>query len=126
MAEAVKKIKEAKESRVAHQLPDPKGWKILVALPEVKTQTEGGIYMPDSLSSAEHTASIVGCVLKLGPLAYGDENKFPTGPWCKEGDWIVMRSYSGTRIRVHDQELRLINDDTGEAVVEDPRGVARA
>ena len=82
--------------------------------------------MPDSLSSAEHTASIVGCVLKLGSLAYRDVKKFPTGPWCKEGDWILMRSYSGTRVRIHDKEFRLINDDTVEAVVEDPRGVSRA
>jgi co-chaperonin GroES (HSP10) len=59
-------------------------------------------------------------------MAYGDEKKFPTGPWCKVGDWVVFRAYSGTRVKIHGREFRLINDDTVEAVVEDPRGVVRA
>ena len=65
-------------------------------------------------------------VLKMGDLCYKDKDKFPLGPWCKEGDWVIFRAYSGTRIRIHGREFRLINDDTVEAVVEDPRGVSRA
>ena len=64
--------------------------------------------------------------MKVGPEAYADEKRFPSGPWCKEGDWIVMRAYSGTRIRVHGQEFRIINDDSVEAVVDNPMGVVRA
>ena len=62
----------------------------------------------------------------MGPDCYKDYAKFPTGPWCSEGDWVVMRAYSGTRINIHGKEFRLINDDTVEAVVNDPRGIQRA
>ena len=73
----------------------------------------------------ETIGSVVGLVLKMGDLAYKDERKFPTGAWCEPGDYILMRSYSGTRISVRGQEFRLINDDTVEAVVSDPRGVVK-
>jgi co-chaperonin GroES (HSP10) len=64
--------------------------------------------------------------MKLGDMAYKDESRFPTGPWCKEGDFVLVRPYSGTRIKLHGTEWRIINDDTVEAVVEDPRGLSRA
>jgi len=83
------------------------------------------VYIPEERRSAEETASIVGFVIKMGDLCYQDESKFPTGPWCKEGDWVMFRAYSGTRFKVHSAEFRLINDDTVEAVVQDPRGVRR-
>lgn len=108
------------------QLPEPSGYKLLIALPDVEEKTDGGIYKPESVQHIETTASIVGCVLKMGPQAYNDDKRFPNGPWCKEGDWILMRAYSGTRILIHGREFRLINDDTVEAVVDDPRGVQRA
>ena len=73
----------------------------------------------------EEAASMVGMVLKIGPDAYKDTERFPNGPWCKEGDFILMRSYSGTRIEIHGQEFRVINDDSVEAVVEDPRGIKK-
>ena len=63
--------------------------------------------------------------LEMWPDAYGDEKKFPTGPYCVEGDWVMMRSYSGTRFKIHGQEMRLINDDSVEAVVDDPRGIVK-
>jgi co-chaperonin GroES (HSP10) len=108
------------------KLPDPKGYRILIAIPEVSQKTEGGVYIPDQLRNAEETASLVGYVLKVGSEAYADNARFPTGPWCKEGDFVIFRSYSGTRFKVHGKEFRLINDDTVEAVVEDPRGYSRA
>lgn len=108
------------------KLPEPVGYKILIAVPEVNEKTEGGVFVPDSLKQAEETASIIGYVIKVGVEAYSDAAKFPDGPWCKEGDFIIFRSYSGTRFKVMGKEFRIINDDTVEAVVEDPRGYSRA
>ena len=124
MTEAIQYSGE--EPRAASGMPEPAGYRLLVALPEVKEQTEAGVYIPDERRDAETVASIVGFVMKMGPDAYSDTKRFPNGAWCKEGDWVVMRAYSGTRVRIHGQEFRLINDDSVEAVVEDPRGVVRA
>ena len=112
--------------KAASQLPEPIGYKILIALPEADKKTEGGIIKAESTIRIEETASVTGFVLKMGPDCYKDYAKFPTGPWCAEGDWVVMRAYSGTRINIHGKEFRLINDDTVEAVVNDPRGIQRA
>ena len=114
------------DERVASKLPRPQGYKILIGVPEISEKTEGGVFMPDGLKSAEETASIIGFVMNLGPDAYNDESKFPNGAYCKEGDFVIFRSYSGTRFKIHGKEFRLINDDTVEAVVEDPRGYSRA
>jgi co-chaperonin GroES (HSP10) len=119
--------KKATEAHWASAVvPRPSGYKILVAMPTVKEKTEGGVIRPDSLRKQEEVASIFGVVVTMGPDAYKDEGKFPSGPWCKEGDWVVMRSYTGTRFKIQDQEFRLINDDSVEAVVEDPEHIARA
>ena len=77
------------------------------------------------MKDREQTASIFGYVVSMGDLSYADESKFATGAWCKVGDWVVFRSYSGTRFRVGNQEFRLINDDTVEAVIDDPREIQR-
>ena len=114
------------EEKVASKLPKPQGYKILIGVPEVSDKTEGGVFMPDGLKSAEETASIIGFVMSLGPDAYADKNKFPNGAFCGEGDFVIFRSYSGTRFKIHGKEFRLINDDTVEAVVDDPRGYTRA
>ncbi len=117
---------KVEDEQLKAKLPEPSGYRLLIAIPEVSEKTEGGVFMPDSLKKAEETATIIGFVVKIGPEAYADENKFPNGPWCKEGDFVIFRSYSGTRFKVQGQEFRLINDDTVEAVVEDPRGYSRA
>ena len=129
--EAVKNIEAKKstleeEDQKAKQLPEPSGYRILIALPNPEEKTEGGIIKAASLVERESVGSICGFVMKLGPDAYADERRFPNGAYCKEGDWIIMRSYSGTRFLVHGKEFRLINDDSVEAVVEDPRGVVKA
>ena len=111
---------------LAAKLPEPTGYRLLIALPEIAEKTEGGVFMPDGLKKDEGTASIIGFVLKSGPDAYSDKTRFPNGSWCKEGDFVIFRSYSGTRFKVHGKEFRLINDDTVEAVVDDPRGYTRA
>lgn len=117
---------EGDTRRKARQLPEPSGYRILIALPEVKTKTDGGIIRPDELIAKEQQASVIGFVLKMGPDCYKDSARFPTGPWCKEGDWILFRSYAGSKIRIHGKDFRLINDDTVEAVVEDPSGYERS
>ena len=123
--------KEATERSAAEidplKMPVPKGYKILITLPKIETQLgESGLILADSTQRQEELASCLGFVLKLGDLAFKDEHKFPTGPWCEEGDFIIMRNYSGTRFKVNGQEFRLINDDMVEAVVDDPRGYTRA
>ena len=118
-------VKKEADDKIASKMPEPKGYRLLISPVEVDEKTEGGVYMPDSLRDAEGIASIIGFVVSMGPDAYKDEKKFPTGPWCKEGDFVIFRSYSGTRFKIHSQEFRLINDDTVEAVVDDPRGYKR-
>ena len=114
------------EEDVKSQLPEPKGWRILVAMPLVEEKTEGGIVKVESTVRDEELSNICGYVLKLGSECYKDSKRFPSGAWCKKGDWVVFRAYSGTRIKMYGQEFRLINDDTVEAVVDDPTGVVRA
>ena len=117
---------EEEDSRYASQLPEPKGYKLLIALPEVEEATEGGIIKSAQSQHEEAIATIVGWVMSMGPDSYVNYNRFPNGPYCEVGDWVVFRAFSGTRIKIHGKEFRLINDDTVEAVVEDPRGVERA
>jgi co-chaperonin GroES (HSP10) len=113
-------------SRKASQLPKPMGYKLLIALPEVEEKTEGGIIKSAKSMYEEQIATVVGWVMEMGPDAYNDKSRFPNGPYCSVGDFVVFRAFSGTRIRIHGKEFRLINDDTVEAVVEDPRGIERA
>ena len=123
-AKAVTETKQVEE-RTAKQLPIPKGYKILIALPEPEEQTKGGIIKASQTMQVEEVGSICGFILAMGEDCYKDEKRFPNGPYCKEGEWIIMRSYSGTRFKVHGKEFRLINDDSVEAVVEDPRGIVK-
>ena len=113
------------ESLISSQMPEPQGYKILISLPEPDEKTDGGIIKARETMHNEEVGSIVGFVLDMGPDAYSNKDRFPTGPFCKKGDWIVMRSYTGTRFTVHGKEFRLINDDSVEAVVEDPRGIVK-
>jgi co-chaperonin GroES (HSP10) len=110
----------------ASQLPEPAGYHMLVALPEQEETYESGIIKADSTKHFEEVLSTVFFVVKLGPDCYTDKEKFPTGPWCKQGDFVLARPNSGTRLKIHGREFRIINDDTVEAVVQDPRGISRA
>lgn len=114
------------DAQKASQLPKPSGYRILLAMPGVKEKTDGGIYLSDSHKYQEQVAATVGFVVSIGPDAYKDPVKFPNGPWCKQGDWVICRTYSGTRVKIHGQEFRFVNDDTIDGVVDDPRGVERA
>lgn len=109
----------------ASQIPAPKGWRILCAVVEVSDTYDSGLAKASSAKKNEEIMSPVLFVMKFGDLAYKDEQKFPTGPWCAEGDFIITRPYTGTRIMIHGKEFRVIYDDQVEAVVQDPRGISR-
>lgn len=111
----------------ARMLPTPQGWKILCAVPEVQeTYGESAIIKADSYMKQEEHATTVLFVVSVGPDAYKDTTKFPSGPWCKAGDFVLVRTYSGTRVKIHGKEFRTINDDQVECTVADPRGISRA
>ena len=114
------------EQKQATQLPEPTGYRILIAIPDKEEKTEGGILKAQETLHYEEVSSIVGFVMKMGPDCYKDETRFPTGPWCQVGDFVLFRAFSGTRIKIHGKELRIINDDNVEAVVDDPRGIEKA
>jgi len=108
------------------QIPQPSGYHLLVAIPEAKDTYESGLLKADTTKMAEEFSTIVVQVVDMGPDAYADEKRFPTGPYCKIGDHVLIRAYSGTRFKIHGRELfRIINDDSVEAVVEDPTGYSR-
>ena len=113
------------DEETTRKLPEPQGYKLLIAIPKLEEKTIGGVIIPDKLKGMEQTASIIGLVIAMGKAAYKDPDKFPDGPYCKEGDFVIFRSYSGTRFKLRGEEFRLINDDTVEAVVDDPREYTR-
>lgn len=118
---------EATDEEKARQLPDPTGWKILCAVPDVEETFENSaIIKAGQFMKQEEHATTVLFVMRVGPDAYADKTKFPNGPWCKAGDFVLVRTYSGTRFKIFGKEFRLINDDQVDAVVQDPRGLTRA
>jgi co-chaperonin GroES (HSP10) len=113
----------------AKQLPDPKTFRLLCVVPEAMEQfanSETGIIKASQSMMYEEVLTPVLFVVKVGPDAYRDTSRFPSGPSCKEGDFVIVRPNSGTRLKIHGREFRIINDDSVEAVVEDPRGISRA
>lgn len=111
--------------RKAKQLPDPSGYRILCAIPEIEETYESGIMKSDLTLQHEELLTTVLFVVKMGPDCYKDAARFPSGPWCKEGDFILVRPHAGTRLKIHGREFRIINDDSVEGIVEDPRGISR-
>jgi len=107
------------------QLPRPSGYRILCALPEAEEEYDSGLIKADETMRMEEILTTVLFVVDLGPDCYKDKDKFPTGPWCKKGDFILVRPNSGSRLVIHGREFRVINDDTVEGVVDDPRGIKR-
>jgi co-chaperonin GroES (HSP10) len=116
---------EVTQAELEAQLPVPVGYKLLVALPKVEEKFDSGILKAEKTVQQEQILSTVGAVLDMGPQAYSDTDRFPHGPWCKVGDFVMFRANTGTRFKVAGQEYRLMNDDSIEAVVADPRGVER-
>lgn len=117
-------IQKTQEEK-ARQLPKPSGYRILCAIPEADKEFDGGLLKSDETIRYEELLTTVLFVVDLGPDCYQDPVKFPTGAWCKKGDFILVRPNSGTRLLIHEKEFRIINDDSVEGVVEDPRGIRR-
>jgi len=111
----------------ARQLPRPVGHKILCAVPPAGDTFDDSLIAKASVSQRiEEQTTTVLFVVALGPDAYKDPDRFPSGPWCKEGDFVLVRAYSGTRFQIHGRDFRMIFDDQVDGTVEDPRGYARA
>ena len=121
--QAQEKIKSIEESSNKSQLPEPMGWRILVAMPEADKKTDGGIIKAQQTLDQEEVANICGYVLKMGDDCYQDKKRFPNGPWCKKGDWIIFGRYAGARIKIDDGELRLLNDDEILATIQKPEDI---
>lgn len=109
----------------AKQIPEPATYHLLCMLPEAKEEYEGGLLKSSQTMQYEELLSPVLFVAKMGPDAFKDEKRFPSGPSCKVGDFVLVRPNTGTRMKIHGTEWRIINDDSVEAVVEDPRGIQR-
>jgi co-chaperonin GroES (HSP10) len=123
--EAATVLPETPEEK-ARQLPDPSGYRILCAIPEIDNKFDSGLVKADITLQHEELLTTVLFVIKLGPDCYKDASRFPSGPWCKQGDFILVRPHAGTRVKIHGREFRIINDDSVEGVVQDPRGISRA
>jgi co-chaperonin GroES (HSP10) len=119
------KIMDKSSEDKAKQLPRPQGYRILCAIPEAEEAFDSGILKSDETRRHDELLTTVLFVVDLGPDCYGDKTRFPNGPWCKQGDFILVRPNAGTRLVIHDREFRIINDDSVEAVVDDPRGIKR-
>jgi co-chaperonin GroES (HSP10) len=113
------------EEEKAKQVPDPVTYHLLCILPEANEEYEGGLLKSSQTMHFEELLSPVLFVAKMGPDAFKDEKRFPSGPSCKVGDFVLVRPNTGTRMKIHGREFRIINDDSVEAVVQDPRGVQR-
>ena len=116
---------EATSAEKAKQLPKPSGYRILCAIPEVEKEYDSGILKSDTTLHYEELLTTVLFVVDMGPDCYKDSTRFPTGPWCKKGDFVLVRPNAGTRLVIHGREFRIINDDSVEGVVDDPRGIKR-
>jgi co-chaperonin GroES (HSP10) len=109
----------------ARQLPDPSGYHILCAIPEIDETFDSGLIKADITKQHEELLTTVLWVVKMGPDCYQDKERFPSGPWCKVGDFVLVRPHTGSRLKIHGREFRLINDDSVEGTVQDPRGISR-
>lgn len=109
----------------AKQLPKPSGYHILCAIPEIEAEFDSGILKADATLQYEEMLTTVLFVVALGPDCYKDPTRFPSGAWCKEGDFVLVRPNSGSRLVIHGKDFRMINDDSVEGTVDDPRGIKR-
>jgi len=102
------------------RMPSPTGWRMLILPYRGKGTSEGGIHIPDKVLDDGQIQTVVGYVLKQGPLAYKDTEKFPSGPWCEEKQWVIFARYAGSRFRIDGGEVRIINDDEVLSTITDP------
>jgi co-chaperonin GroES (HSP10) len=105
------------------RMPSPTGWRLLILPYRGKGKTDGGIYLPDVVVQEQTVSTQVGYVLKVGPLAYKDTEKFPSGPWCEQGNWVMFARYAGSRFRIDGGEVRILNDDEILARINEPEDI---
>ena len=108
------------DKSIIERMPSPTGWRLLVLPYRGKGKSEGGIIIPEAVRDDAQIQTVVGYGFKTGPLAYKDKEKFPSGPWCKEGDWVIFARYAGSRFRIEGGEVRILNDDEILACIDDP------
>ena len=121
--EEATRVDETNVSDIQNELPQPTGWRILVLPFTPKEKTKGGIIIAQESLDKARIATNCGYVVKMGPMAYGDKEKFPTGPWCKEKDWVIFARYAGSRLPIEGGEVRLLNDDEVLGTIKDPESV---
>ena len=115
-----------KQKKELDKVPNPTGYRITLFPLKLDSKTKSGIILTDDTVQESQLTTNICKVLKVGPDAYKDKDKFPTGPWCKEDDWVLITRYAGSRIRIDGGELRIINDDEILAVIDDPRDILPA
>ena len=118
----VKKEKVPIEKKEHSKLPQPTGWRLLVLPFKMSEKTKGGIIHTETTLERQQVASTCGLVLAMGSQCY-DKEKFPDGPWCKKGDWVIFARYAGSRIQIDGREVRLLNDDEVLATIENPEEI---
>ena len=118
-----KKIDETNVDSIQDQLPEPSGYRLLVLPFTPKDKTKGGILIAQESLERLRIATNCGYVIKMGPLAYADKEKFATGPWCKKGDWVIFARYAGSRLPIEGGEVRILNDDEVLGTIKDPESV---
>lgn len=123
---AEQEAKEEPTKTNLERLPDPTGWRLLVMPFRVKEETKGGIIIAQETLDRARTAVQVGYVLKMGNLCYKDDNKYPTGPWCKKKDWVIFARYAGSRMEIDGGEIRMLNDDEVLGTIKNPEDIIHA
>ncbi len=112
------------DASALERLPQPTGYRVLIIPYYPSEKTKGGLYVPDQVRDREAFATVAAYVVKLGPDAYKDSQKFPNGPWCNEKDWVLIGRYAGNRFKVEGLEVRIINDDNIIATILDPKDIS--
>jgi len=121
--DATKDIEHLPTDKVLERLPNPTGWRLLVLPYKGQGKTKGGILLTDETMEERGYTTVTGLVLKMGPDCYKDEVRYPNGPWCKKGDWIIFGRYAGSRFGIEGGEVRILNEDEIIAVVKDPEDI---
>jgi co-chaperonin GroES (HSP10) len=114
---------ESVEDSLLDRMPDPTGWRMLILPYRGREKTEGGILLSSKMLDDTQIQTVVGYVVKQGPLCYKDKEKFPDGPWCKEKQWIIFPRYAGSRFKIEGGEVRILNDDEVLATIKDPEDI---
>ena len=119
----VKEEKKEEEGPALDKVPQATGWRMVVLPFKGVEKTKGGLLLTDKAIEEQQLTTNVGLILNMGPDAYADKNKFPNGPWCKKGDWVVFARYAGSRVKIEGGEIRILNDDEVLAKLKDPKDV---